>query len=124
MRKLGSEEARVSGLATAVLVLTGWAQLIGANDTRRRPARAAEAVYEFGNMSGIAPWNDETSIFQRNGQSETQNVIAKSIGVPADRFKGEQNSGRMRCSIIRPRRVTARTRETETRDAIVVNRAL
>jgi len=55
-------------------------------------ADAAYFVYGFGNMSGIAPWNDETSIFQRNGQSGTQNVIAKSIGVPADQFKGQQNS--------------------------------
>src|SRR5262249_2570107 len=56
-------------------------------------ADAAYFVYGFGSQSGVNPWTDENFIFQRNAGSGTQNIIAATIGVPADKFKGKPNSG-------------------------------
>jgi hypothetical protein len=53
---------------------------------------AAYFVYGFGSASGIAPWTDESFIFQRNATSGTQNVVATTIGVPAAKFHGVQNA--------------------------------
>lgn len=55
-------------------------------------ADAAYFVYGFGNASGIPPWTDESFIFQRSATSGTQNVVAATIGVPSNKFKGVTNA--------------------------------
>lgn len=51
-------------------------------------AAAAYFVFGFGQDSGVAPWNDNTHIFRRNGSSGTQSMIGRLIGVPPAKFKG------------------------------------
>jgi hypothetical protein len=51
-------------------------------------AEAAYLVFGFGDDSEVAPWNDATSIFVRSSQSGTQQMIGRSIKVPAGKFKG------------------------------------
>jgi ABC-type phosphate transport system substrate-binding protein len=56
-------------------------------------AEAAYLVYGFGAASNaIAPWNDPTVIFQRNGGSGTQNMIATAINVPAAKWQPAANT--------------------------------
>jgi ABC-type phosphate transport system substrate-binding protein len=64
-------------------------------------AEAAYNVYGFGATSMVAPWTDATLIFQRNGSSGTQNMIAAAIGVPAAQWMGVTNgsSGAMITSL-------------------------
>jgi hypothetical protein len=49
---------------------------------------AAYFVYGFGNGSGVAPWDDEAFIFQRDSASGTQQMMAAAIDVPPDRWRG------------------------------------
>lgn len=60
-------------------------------------AEAAYNVYGFGSNSMVSPWTDQTLIFQRNGSSGTQNMIAAAINVPAAAWLGvsEGSSGAM-----------------------------
>jgi hypothetical protein len=51
-------------------------------------SEAAYNVYGFGANSQVTPWTDQTLIFQRNGSSGTQNMIAAAIGVPAVQWFG------------------------------------
>lgn len=55
-------------------------------------AEAAYFVYGFGSNSGVAPWTDETLIFQRNASSGTEQMISAAIGVPATKWHGVANS--------------------------------
>ncbi|HEY4120843.1 MAG TPA: hypothetical protein VGM56_23430 [Byssovorax sp.] len=50
---------------------------------------AAYFVYGFGKNSGVAPWTDPTTIFQRDPTSGTENVIAETIGVPTRLWRGQ-----------------------------------
>ena len=54
-------------------------------------AEGAYCAFGLGNQSCAAPWTDETLLFQRNSSSGTQNMIARTIGVPATRWKGRSN---------------------------------
>jgi ABC-type phosphate transport system substrate-binding protein len=51
-------------------------------------AEAAYCVYGLGDGSGVDPWTDVTTIFQRDATSGTQQMIAHAIGVDATRWKG------------------------------------
>ena len=51
-------------------------------------AEAAYYVYGFGKNSGVDPWTDPASIFQRSADSGTQSMIAAAIGVPLNKWKG------------------------------------
>jgi ABC-type phosphate transport system substrate-binding protein len=56
-------------------------------------AEAAYLVYGFGAASNVvAPWSDSTVIFQRNGGSGTQNMIATAINVPAAKWQPAANA--------------------------------
>lgn len=56
-------------------------------------AEGAYFVFGFGNSSGVAPWEDETLVFQRGPTSGTQQMIAKALNVPAESWKGTLQSG-------------------------------
>lgn len=57
-------------------------------------AEAAFLVYGFGALAHvIAPWSDLAQIFQRNGSSGTQAMLAATIGVPKDSWYGKSFSG-------------------------------
>lgn len=53
---------------------------------------SAEAAYMIfgtgGNMGATAPWTDPTYYFNRNASSGTQQMIARAINVPADKWWG------------------------------------
>ncbi len=51
-------------------------------------AEAAYYVYGFGDDSGVAPWTDDTFIFQRSSDSGTEAMIATAIGVPLAQWRG------------------------------------
>ncbi len=55
-------------------------------------AISAEAAYMIfgtgGNMGAAAPWTDPTYYFNRNASSGTQQMIARAINVPADKWWG------------------------------------
>lgn len=56
-------------------------------------AEAAYLVYGFGAASHtVAPWIDNSVIFQRNGGSGTQNMIATAINVPAAKWQPVANT--------------------------------
>jgi ABC-type phosphate transport system substrate-binding protein len=51
-------------------------------------AQAAYLIYGFGSMTNVVtPFTDPTTIFQRGAASGTQSMLAKAIGVPADKWK-------------------------------------
>ncbi len=58
---------------------------------------AAFLVYGFGASGAasttVAPWTDPLRIHQRNSLSGTQAMIAETIGVPRDRWRGVANAG-------------------------------
>jgi hypothetical protein len=57
-------------------------------------AEATYLVYGFGAHSNLVmPWTAPAQIFQRNGSSGTQNMIAATIGVPASHWYGTTTSG-------------------------------
>lgn len=56
-------------------------------------AEAAYYVFGFGAESGVAPWTDPAFIFQRSSSSGTQSMIAKAIGVDAERWRGTPTTG-------------------------------
>lgn len=60
-----------------------------ASNERAISAEAAYFVFGFGSESGVGPWTDAAAIFRRNAQSGTQNMIAQAIGVPVQKFKGQ-----------------------------------
>lgn len=50
-------------------------------------AQAAYLLYGFGaSKNAVSPWTDPTVIFQRGAASGTQSMLAKAIGVPADKW--------------------------------------
>lgn len=49
---------------------------------------AAYSVFGFGADSEVAPWTDPASIFIRDKDSGTQQMMGVAIGVPADRWMG------------------------------------
>jgi hypothetical protein len=55
-------------------------------------AEAAYMVWGYGNLSGVAPWTDESFLLQRSATSGTQNMIAATIGLPAAQWRGMKNS--------------------------------
>jgi hypothetical protein len=55
-------------------------------------AAAAYLVYGFGATGDVTPWTDEQLIEQRSASSGTQNMIARSIGVPAGLWHGQANA--------------------------------
>jgi ABC-type phosphate transport system substrate-binding protein len=68
---------------------------VGATATNVISAEAAYMVYGFAADTAphtVAPWSDPTAIFQRNGGSGTQNMIATAIKVPAAKWKGGTNA--------------------------------
>ncbi len=57
-------------------------------------AQAAYLIYGFGASTNVvSPWNDPTVIFQRGAASGTQSMIAKAIGVPADKWMPDPMGG-------------------------------
>ncbi len=60
-------------------------------------AQAAFFAFGFGADGGVLDaasmpiWNDEAYLFQRSASSGTQAMIAASIGVPADQWKGKSH---------------------------------
>jgi hypothetical protein len=51
-------------------------------------AQAAYLVYGFGaSTNAVMQWNDPSSIFQRGAASGTQSMLAKAIGVAADKWQ-------------------------------------
>lgn len=56
-------------------------------------AQAAYLVFGFGDDSEVSPWNDETQIYVRNENSGTQQMIARTIKVPAAKFQGVSKTG-------------------------------
>jgi hypothetical protein len=57
-------------------------------------AEATYLVYGFGAyQNAVSPWTDPNQIFQRNGSSGTQNMIAATIGVPATHWIGKTTTG-------------------------------
>jgi hypothetical protein len=48
---------------------------------------AAYFVYGFGSGSGVAPWTDQTYIFQRDPASGSQVIMGLAIGVPPTKFQ-------------------------------------
>ncbi len=65
----------------------------GGSTQKSISAEAAYFVFGFGNGSGVAPWEDETLIFQRGPSSGTQQMLATGIGVPAASWRGTVVSG-------------------------------
>jgi ABC-type phosphate transport system substrate-binding protein len=51
-------------------------------------AEAAYFVFGFGAAGKVAPWIDESQLFVRSATSGTQQMIARAINVPADKWKG------------------------------------
>jgi ABC-type phosphate transport system substrate-binding protein len=51
-------------------------------------AQAAYCIFGLGAGSGVAPWTDTTTIFQRDQNSGTQRMIAKAIGVDPATWMG------------------------------------
>ncbi len=49
---------------------------------------AAYLAYGLGANSGLAPWTDESVVFQRNASSGTQSLIASVIHVPPGQWRG------------------------------------
>lgn len=56
-------------------------------------AEAAYKVYGFGDGSGVAPWTDEEYVFRRRPSSGNQQTIARTLGLPADAFRGRDSNG-------------------------------
>ncbi len=60
-------------------------------------AISAEAAYMVfgtgGNMGAAAPWTDPTYYFVRNASSGTQQMMARAMGVPADKWWGKDRGG-------------------------------
>lgn len=56
-------------------------------------AEAAYFVFGFGAAGKAAPWTDDNLIFRRNEQSGTQQMVAKAINVPANKWKGVDATG-------------------------------
>lgn len=56
-------------------------------------AEAAYFVFGFGMAGQAAPWTDDNLIFRRNETSGTQQMIAKAINVPANKWKGVDAGG-------------------------------
>ncbi len=82
-----------NGVSDSFGPVQAMAMVTGATSNEKSiSSDAAYFVYGFGNGSGVAPWNDETFIFQRSATSGTQNVVAKGIGIPADKFLGKKSS--------------------------------
>lgn len=55
---------------------------------------AAYRVYGFGGAQHpVEPWLDERFIFRRTASSGNQNIMAQTLGIPADRFKGTDSGG-------------------------------
>lgn len=50
---------------------------------------AAYFIFGFGAASGVAPWEDESLIFRRNVDSGTQQMMGLAIGVPPEKWKGQ-----------------------------------
>jgi ABC-type phosphate transport system substrate-binding protein len=72
-----------------------FAMPVGATATNVISAEAAYMVYGFAADNAadtVAPWSDPTAIFQRNGTSGTQNMLATAIRVPAAKWKGGLNA--------------------------------
>jgi hypothetical protein len=66
-------------------------------------AEAGYLVYGFGALAhAVMPWIDPNQIFQRNGSSGTQAMIAAVIGVPRNNWiaKGTSGSGAIRDTVI------------------------
>jgi hypothetical protein len=53
-------------------------------------AEAAFRVYGLGAASGVSPWDDEAFIFRRNEDSGNQRTISTFIGLPVDRWLGQE----------------------------------
>ena len=51
-------------------------------------AEAAYFVFGFGTSGMVTPWIDESQIFVRSPTSGTQQMIARAITVPAEKWKG------------------------------------
>ena len=51
-------------------------------------AEAAYFVFGFGAAGKVAPWIDESQLFVRSATSGTQQMIARAINVPGDKWKG------------------------------------
>ncbi|MEP7122463.1 MAG: hypothetical protein ABJE95_16195 [Byssovorax sp.] len=51
-------------------------------------AEAAYFVFGFGKAGMVTPWSDEAQMFVRSPTSGTQQMIARAINVPADKWKG------------------------------------
>lgn len=65
--------------------------LVVPSASTQRVISAEAAYFVFGtgaNRGQIAPWTDPSLYFVRNASSGTQQMIAKAIGVPADRWWG------------------------------------
>jgi hypothetical protein len=60
-------------------------------------AHAAYFVYGFGGNSGVTPWTNGATIFNRDSQSGTQLLLSAGIGVPSTAFLGTntQTNGAM-----------------------------
>jgi ABC-type phosphate transport system substrate-binding protein len=56
-------------------------------------AQAAYFVFGFGGAGKVTPWSDESQLFVRSETSGTQQMIARAIGVPANKWKGVSQSG-------------------------------
>ncbi len=83
------------GLPPDVLDTLGPIQTMGfvapsTSSQRSISAEAAYGVFGFGAKSGISPWAEGTAIYHRGSGSGTQQLIAKTIGVPAHLWKGQQ----------------------------------
>lgn len=52
-------------------------------------AEAAYYVFGLGAAGGVAPWTDEEQLYVRNATSAAQLFIAEAIGVPAEKFRGQ-----------------------------------
>ena len=89
---LGARPATIGdflGPAQAMLVVVPHGSTAPSSIT----AEEAQNVWGCGMRGMISPWLVETAIQQRNANSGTQNVIARSINVLASSFHGTMNSG-------------------------------
>lgn len=56
-------------------------------------AEAAFLTFGFNNGDGQTPWNDPTRLWVRSNTSGTQQMISHAIGVPAEAWVGQSQSG-------------------------------